>query len=274
MVHAKIELITPELAKKYWEGNTNNRPLRKTVVAGYAADMKAGNWELTHQGICLASDGTLLDGQHRLAAIIESGIAVKMMVVQGIEKQTVIAMDDHAKRSAGDSISIIRNEKITKDDVAIIRGATEGPYFHAQKLTKSRINELWDTFKYPIQFCKDNYSCHDRGAKSKVVVGQIAMAWFYVEDLDRLKSFCEILSGKKMAETPQDRAAHAMREFLLKHGFVHGNGPRIESARKVQSAIKSFMEHREVSIIRAIEPVYRFPLVEPIRTNSFDLLSV
>jgi len=274
MVHAKIELITPELAAKYLGGNTNNRPLRKTVVAGYASDMKAGNWKLTHQGIGLAPDGTLLDGQHRLAAIIESGIAVKMMVVQGIEKQTVIAMDDHAKRTAGDSLSIIRNEKITKEDIAIIRSATEGPYFHPNKLTKSRLNELCDMFRAPIEFCRQNYVCNDRGAKSAVVVGQIAMAWFYVEDLDRLKLFCEILSGKKMAETSQDRAAHALREFLLKNGVSYGNGPRIEAARKVQSAIRSFMEHREVSIIRAIEPVYRFPLVEPIRTNSFDLLSV
>jgi hypothetical protein len=274
MVQAKIELITPELAAKYLDGNTNNRPLRKCVVAAYAADMKAGNWKLTHQGIGLASDGTLLDGQHRLAAIVESGIAVKMMVIQGIEKETVIAMDDHAKRSAGDSISILRNEKITADDVAIIRGAVEGPYFHSKKITKSILNELCDVFRSPMEFCKQNYVCNDRGAKSCLVIGQIAMAWFYVEDLDRLKLFCEILSGKKLAENPQDRAAHALREYLLKNGVQHGPKPRSETAKKVQSAIKSFMEYREVAKIYAIEPVYRFPLVEPVRTNSFDLLSV
>ena len=37
-----------------------------------ARDMKAGHWRLTHQGIAFDPAGVLIDGQHRLWAIVES----------------------------------------------------------------------------------------------------------------------------------------------------------------------------------------------------------
>ncbi len=42
--------------------------------------MREGHWDTTHQGIAIASDGTLVDGQHRLLAIVESGVTVRMNV--------------------------------------------------------------------------------------------------------------------------------------------------------------------------------------------------
>lgn len=97
-----IEQISPELAVQYLLSNTNNRPLRKTHVAWLADQMKNQQWKLTHQGICFTQDGVLSDGQHRLEAIIASGMTVPMMVTRGAETGNFEAYDLGIGRTAAD----------------------------------------------------------------------------------------------------------------------------------------------------------------------------
>lgn len=58
--------ISPEQAAKWLERNDNNRNVNVAKVKKMAKDMREGHWDTTHQGIAIASDGTLVDGQHRL----------------------------------------------------------------------------------------------------------------------------------------------------------------------------------------------------------------
>lgn len=78
--------ISPEQAKKWLEKNDNNRNINYAKVKKMAKDMKEGHWDTTHQGIAIASDGTLVDGQHRLLAIVESGVTVRMNVTFNASK--------------------------------------------------------------------------------------------------------------------------------------------------------------------------------------------
>lgn len=106
MIASCIEEITPNLATQYMSAidpDYKNRNIRNRVVSAYARDMKDGRWELTHQGIAFDENGFLRDGQHRLAAIIESGVTVKMMVTRGIPAGTYAGIDEGAKRSYRDS---------------------------------------------------------------------------------------------------------------------------------------------------------------------------
>ena len=77
--------ITPEMAKEMLSKNNTNRRIRNRRVSLYADQMKKGNWHLTGQTITIAKDGTLLDGQHRLSAIIEAGVPVEFLVVSDID---------------------------------------------------------------------------------------------------------------------------------------------------------------------------------------------
>lgn len=100
-MEAKVQTITPELAKQYLAKNTNNyRTLSSAVVSAYATDMKTGNWKFNGDSIKFNKDGLLVDGQHRLAAIIKSGVSVTMMVITGIEND-VITFDIGKNRTAG-----------------------------------------------------------------------------------------------------------------------------------------------------------------------------
>ncbi len=59
-----IETITPEIAKALLVGNYCNRAIRKSRVEQLTNDIKVGRWQVTHQGIAIAENGRLLDGQH------------------------------------------------------------------------------------------------------------------------------------------------------------------------------------------------------------------
>jgi hypothetical protein len=91
-IHTEIFAVTPEWALHQLEvlqkavdaGTFRNRPVSKTRVTQYAKDMKRGHWLLTHQGLAFDTAGNLLDGQHRLWAVIESGATIDMMVTFGL----------------------------------------------------------------------------------------------------------------------------------------------------------------------------------------------
>jgi len=91
--------VTPEIAKSWLDANesasascTTTRPVSESQVQKFAAKMQAGQWRLDYNGIAFAKDGTLLDGLHRLHAIIHSGMTVPMIVVinEPVENMDVI----------------------------------------------------------------------------------------------------------------------------------------------------------------------------------------
>ena len=100
--HTAIETITPSLASSYLEFNSNNRPLRYSHIRSMAYDMKNGDWQVTHQGIAFDSTGRLIDGQHRLHAIIEAGVAIQMPVTRGCSAASFSIIDRGANRSTAD----------------------------------------------------------------------------------------------------------------------------------------------------------------------------
>lgn len=266
MATVAFEHVTPELAKRYLELNKSNRDFRRSVGEAYLRDLKAGNWQLTHQGIAFDEDGNLIDGQHRLWAIVESGIACDMVVARGLPKKSQIAMDDHAKRSASDSIGLSFGIEIGRDDIAVLRcvdayapGSKRG---HGK--TKSELKDMFIEMQNGVQFVNGIFEKNERGVTAAVVKAAVCLAWFYVNDVNRLTTFARILTGKDIPENEQDRAPLLLREWCLRTGVRYG-GVRIEAFGKTQRAIAAFMEHKNLGKLYADNTYFPFPLVEPVR---------
>ena len=86
-MRAEVVTLGPDLAKKWRLTNTANfRKLNKQRVGVYAADMAAGNWKLNGEPICFDTDGKLVNGQHRVEAVIMSGATIQTLVVWDVEK--------------------------------------------------------------------------------------------------------------------------------------------------------------------------------------------
>lgn len=116
-----VEDITPDVAERYLGKNTHNRPIRHRTVSTYAADMTAGHWRWNGEGIKFAVDGTLLDGQHRLLAIVESGCTVTMPVFRGLPQETQETIDGGIKRKFSDVLAL-RGESSAIALAAVVRG--------------------------------------------------------------------------------------------------------------------------------------------------------
>lgn len=98
-----IEKVTPLLAAKLLEGNTNNyRKLNSRTVDRYASLMKQGKWITEACMIVLAKDGTLVNGQHRLNGVLKSGTAINMIVVVGADVNSSKVIDAHMPRRMKD----------------------------------------------------------------------------------------------------------------------------------------------------------------------------
>ena len=98
--------ITPDIAAEFLRGNTDNRRIRPVYVRQLADIIRRGEWMHTHQGIAFAADGHLLDGQHRLSAIVASGIAVRMTVSRNCDPATFIVLDAGLKRQMTDHLGL------------------------------------------------------------------------------------------------------------------------------------------------------------------------
>lgn len=91
--------ITPAIAAMWLENNDINRKLSRARVNQYARAMQADRWMQNNDAICLSEDDTLLNGQHRLHAIIQSGCTVRMMVRRNVPKEAMQHMDRQLTRS-------------------------------------------------------------------------------------------------------------------------------------------------------------------------------
>lgn len=97
----RFELITPERAQEILENNIdNNRSVTRNRVSRYEEDIRNGLWMATHQGIAIDVKGRLLDGQHRLHAVMQSGVPITAMVCTGLPEEVFPMMDAGMARTA------------------------------------------------------------------------------------------------------------------------------------------------------------------------------
>lgn len=120
-------LFTPEMATEIInKPSTNFRSVKQPVVKQYVKDMLNGNWTFCGDSIKFDKDGNLIDGQHRLRAIIKSGIPQYFYKVEELDPESARVMDSGFKRSVNDYLksqsaayetgaaSIIRQVEILK----------------------------------------------------------------------------------------------------------------------------------------------------------------
>lgn len=98
--------VGPELATTWLEKNTANRQVRPSRVKEYAQAMTDGRWLYTADPIRFDEAGRLIDGQHRLLAVVRSGTEQQMHVVRGLAPQAQDALDTGAARTASDALKV------------------------------------------------------------------------------------------------------------------------------------------------------------------------
>lgn len=89
MYFAKV-LITPDYAESLLKTNPRNRNIKKSDMRTIVQAIENGEFELTHQCIAIDEKGMLVDGHHRLSAVVYTGKSVEMMVAYNAPNSTKI----------------------------------------------------------------------------------------------------------------------------------------------------------------------------------------
>jgi hypothetical protein len=101
-----VRRIAPELAAAMLANMTGNRTVRQGPVRRFARDMQAGRWLLNGEPIIVDDAGQVLDGQHRLHAVVMAGVAVDMLVVSGVPASAMPTIDTGSARTYRDVLTI------------------------------------------------------------------------------------------------------------------------------------------------------------------------
>jgi hypothetical protein len=106
-MQVKIAKVSPNMAKKFLENNLKNRDLREHRIWQFVQMMERGTFVEDGTPIKLNGDGGLLDGQHRLYAILRTGRTYTLPVVSGLPDEAFDSTDRCMPRNTGDSFKKI-----------------------------------------------------------------------------------------------------------------------------------------------------------------------
>lgn len=246
--------VTPIVAAKLLERNGNNRKISRPLVDKYASDMASGNWTPTHQGIAIYDDGTIADGQHRLAAIVKSGVTIRMFCTTGLKPLSGVYIDANRPRSQVDSIKIGGlSDWIGKDEIAIAR------FIMGDKRPPTQdVVTFCDQNKESIIFGAKIFKQRIRAATSSPVMAAITLAHNAGENEQRLIEFSKVVISS-MPESMDDIAAIKFREYVLNGAYKLGGGAmaRIDLHLRAQRAIKAFCDRHQITRLHRPEaPIY------------------
>jgi hypothetical protein len=104
-MNVKLTTVTPEWAEETLIKNIGNRPLNIKHVDKLAKEMTEGRWKVNGDTICL-NGSRVIDGQHRLHAVVQSGITIETLVVEGLPTNVFDTKDVGKRRSAGDTLGV------------------------------------------------------------------------------------------------------------------------------------------------------------------------
>jgi hypothetical protein len=103
---AEVMLVTPQMAEAWLANRHPNRRVTPARVAELAALMRQGAWCLNGESIILDERGVLVDGQHRLSAVLQSGKTVPFLVVTGVPVAVQSTLGQAIQRSRADILAM------------------------------------------------------------------------------------------------------------------------------------------------------------------------
>lgn len=139
LVSSEVVSVTADIAESYLSTSNVNRKRKEKTVIAYAREMLAGNWQLNGETLIFNRDGCLIQGHHRMNAVLAAAkvkpmIEVPMLVVRGVDVEAFDTLDQGSKRSVAD-VLYIRGESyhiVLASVVRYIGVIEQGGHWNAQ----------------------------------------------------------------------------------------------------------------------------------------------
>lgn len=267
-----VERITPSIAAEYLKKNMPlNRRINSSRVETYADDIRRGGWKLNGESICFNEKGELIDGQHRLLAIIKAGVPAEISVIRGVGND--IALFDRGANRTETQILRMRNDVAFKPSSSIIASIklylsiTYGKQDN-RAWSSTAIVEFVNTFASLLQkvheiteVTSSRYTSTPVNTKKACVQVAVMGALMMSEEPEKLVRFFDIFRTG-LYENDKETSAIVLRNDFLsgKINYIAGgsNYRTISAERCVERAISDFCrgKTRKLSYNSCTEPIY------------------
>lgn len=239
------ESITPEIAKSILK-NTVNRRVSTGSVRAYANDMKNGNWdENVGSAISIDVNGNLVDGQHRLLAVVQSNETINMWVCRNVKQHGVY--DNNRKRTISDQIGIVKPElekiykstryvSVAKMLITHLPHENVDGYFRA--VTPREVIDYTEAHKKTLDgfWLRLSQMTVAKISVKPVLVG-LYLAYIGGVDMNTIDTFYEILRTG-MGTKQEDFPIVAYRNYLKDSRGINATD---EEVSRCQYALKKYM---------------------------------
>lgn len=259
-----IETITPnkaaQLLEKHWV-KENQRKFSPSTAASYARAMKAGQWGLTHQGIAISDEGELIDGIHRLSAVVDSGVSIQCMVTTGIPggcngggAKVIDVIDAGRPRGVGQQLQLRHGVYNGNMYAAITRTlmhlCAQTEKMHVGKFSVANSLVVADIYEKEITHCFEHRS-PDKIVRNAPVMAAAAFAMkafpTQIEDF-----YARLTLGENLR---REDPAHTCRRWLQTYP---GRGTNLIQPRAVLTAAMKHVNGETLQRIYDTESGYRF----------------
>lgn len=256
------ERITPALAAAYLATQRINREVRAAHVRLLAEEMMSGNFVLTHQGIAFDERGAMIDGQHRLEAVLASNVTVPMLVFRGVPTRAALVCDSHYARRLGDLVRILtgaETHRLACSTANVLRASIrQGGRINAHRSTARAAMDFYLRHAEAISFAVSALTPEVTRISVAGVGAVLARAW-YSQDREKVARFARILMSG-MPDSQSDCTVIALRNRLLatRSGGFHW----VDSVyRRTEYVCASFLGGLQPKYIRCADTEL-FPIAE------------
>lgn len=248
------ELIDVETAKYYMSFNTKNRNKIDFATNQYISDIQEGQWVVSHEGIAFDCTVALIDGQHRLDAIIKSGKALDLLVTRNLPQKSLEVINRGRMRKLSHTLQILGYEISNTRFTAIARRMFLGVNlrsFAGTKITESDLKNFLDNNLDAIAFA---YKCVPRNLAPAGVAAVIGRAYYH-EDLEDLTRFIRAMSDSiPIGEVkPGDKSARLLKSCIDKTPNQSNMGYSETLYTKTQYALKNYLLGVDISRLLEIK---------------------
>jgi hypothetical protein len=266
-MNVEKKLITPSIAIEMLKNNDGNRRMKMPSVYRYSQEMKNGKWkEDTGELIKISKTGKVLDGQHRLKAVILSGVSIYFHVAYGLSDEIFDVLDTGSLRNAADSffISGIKNSNALPSMISLndllLKGAKD---WFGQKNKKLSNSELLDKYNVNPIFW-DNVSRKSinwYNSFSKIlapsIIGGMYSAFIYKDSVQANFFMTQLCEGINVT----NNTINILRNVLIKDKISSKKMPMDMKLALIIKCWNLYRTNKTVKLLRWDSSVEKFPII-------------
>jgi len=271
---SRTVLVTPEIALEWLKRNDHNRTFTRGTARALAAEMQRGYWKENGESIVFDANGVLIDGQHRLQAVLNSGHEYLVPVITGVQAAARPTVDTGVKRTAANNLQMAdqQNSAVLAATIMLWRGyqaknarqmthpASVAP---EDRVSIPRVLEYLEEWPGLKEAARQSLALRPSGqGRSLVPSSEAAMIWFAIvqsgASRDRANQFLgSVLSGFNL---PEDSPIIGLRRRLIDQ---LGSGLRMDKRRRIALVLKTWQLWSTGKTRKVIrwEPTEPFPFL-------------